>query len=659
MTPIPKRHTPCVIMFRAWSIVLLGLVVTASRLAAADSDPPGAPTGEAIRLDAQVLVYPQGGVVEIAAQGRRQWFSASIKDNDGWAVPGTPLGPPNTFQTADTTVVRLDYAIPGDRQFHLTVTTLNGTLGALVEGKLENRGRSPVVEYTFWSWASTNPGIVTPAGTKVANPQEWTPFEPSPWKYVLADQGDAGWALVTEGVVGRSPGTTSAMGYLHPLERFQEIPPGGNYVSRFAAAWVPDAKGAATFAKAIAKFTQGDVDDAVVAYGQPAPSWARTQTAGGYYRPCTGEWTPLWSDEVINKRLKLWPWIIGSTPGPEVLKRMQAAQIPLLHYICFLEMLDTAAQVAGGSKVYPEWYESVLNEGRDLAKHPDWINIDENGKPRRSLFGMMNNHPGLFACCFHQEELHRAIENQVRELMKRGYNGVFVDLAFSASECYGPKFGIHQHAEPAKSNTDKYMEALDLIYRVVKEVGPERLVVLNGVLDSNWPRADALMWEAAIYEPGKDLQVQTKAELIMRGKKYAKAVAAGKILFQLSYRGSTDGNPWQRVLYTYCYARLFGFTWSDYNELYDVDPARAIRLYSLRLGEPLAAAVELPNGVWRRDYAQGIVLWNGDDQPAQVALDAPGKTVLRNVADAATVTGTNGVFPLAMPAHSGLILQSP
>jgi hypothetical protein len=450
-------------VFRAWSIALLGLVATGDRLSAADPAPPGAPIGEAIRLDAQVLVYPQGGVVEIAAQGRRQWFTASIKDNDGWATPGAPLAPPTTFQTADTNVVRLDYAIPGDRQFHLTVTTLNGTLGALVERKLENRGKGAVVEYYFWSWASTNPGIVTPAGTKVANPQEWTPFEPTPWKYVLTGQGDAGWALVTEGVVGRALGAGQAMGYLHPLERFQEIAPGGNYVARFAAAWVPDAEGAATFAGAITKFTKGNVDDAVVEYGKPAPAWARTPTAGGYYRPCTREWAHFWSDEVIEKQLKLWPWIIGSTPGPEVLKRMQAARIPLLHYVCFVEMLDTARQIAGGREVYPEWFESVLNEGRDLAKHPDWINIDENGKPRRAMFGLMNNHPGLLNTCFHQEGLHRAIEEQVRELMKRGYSGVFVDLAFSTPECYGPRFGIHRHAEPEKSNTDKYMEALDLI----------------------------------------------------------------------------------------------------------------------------------------------------------------------------------------------------
>lgn len=53
----------------------LALAVTGPRLTAAEPAPSGAPAGEALRLDPQVLVYPQGGVVEIADQGRRQWFT--------------------------------------------------------------------------------------------------------------------------------------------------------------------------------------------------------------------------------------------------------------------------------------------------------------------------------------------------------------------------------------------------------------------------------------------------------------------------------------------------------------------------------------------------------------------------------------------------------
>jgi hypothetical protein len=104
---------------------------------------------------------------------------------------------------------------------------------------------------------------------------------------------------------------------------------------------------------------------------------------------------------------------------------------------------------------------------------------------------------------------------------------------------------------------------------------------------------------------------------------------------------------------------LFGFTWSDYNEMYEVDPEKALRLYSLRLGEPLAEAVEIEGGVWRRDFPRAVVLWNGDDKPAGVNLAAPGKTELRNFADAAIFTGKDGVFNLTVPAHSGMILQDP
>ena len=252
----------------------------------------------------------------------------------------------------------------------------------------------------------------------------------------------------------------------------------------------------------------------------------------------------------------------------------------------------------------------------------------------------------------------QAIEKQIRTLMEQGYNGVFVDVAGIPPECYGPKFGIHEHAEPNKTNMDKYMEALYLIYRVVKEYGQDRVVVLNDHLLENWHSADALMWENCIYDHLDKEQLQSKAELIARGKKYAKAVAAGKVVFQLSYSGKKN-NPWQRGIYTYCYARLFGFTWSDWNEMYQADPEKAVRLYSLRLGKPLAEAAEMAGGVWRRDFPHAVVLWNGDDKPASVNLSVPGKTELRNFADTAVLTGKDGVFNATLPAHSGMILQDP
>jgi hypothetical protein len=432
---------------------------------------------------------------------------------------------------------------------------------------------------------------------------------------------------------------------------------------------VPDAKSAEGFAETTKRFmkSKGDELEAKIDYGKPAPDWARTSSASGYYRPSTpagakqwagtsGEVVDFWSDEVIQKQLKPWPWVVGSQPGPEVLKRMQAAGIPLLYYVIFYELLDTKEELKSGNKIYPEWYESNLHEERDLAKHPDWINIDESGKKRRAQFGLDNNRPGLFNTCFHQKGLMQAIEKQIRALMELGYKGIFVDVAGIPPECHGPKFGIHKHAEKDKTNFDKYMEALDLIYRVVKEYGPDRIVVLNeNHLDSHWQRADALMWENCIYDHTDQGQLQSKAELIARGKEYAKAVAAGKVLFQLSYAGKK--NPWQRSIYTYCYARLFGFTWSDWSETYISDPKNAVRLYSLRLGKPLAEATEMEGGVWRRDFPRAIVLWNGDETPTSVSLAAPGKTELRNFADAAVLTGKDGVFNLTLPAHSGMILQ--
>jgi hypothetical protein len=633
-------------------------------------DKPATSTNATIQLDPQVSVQVNGGVVEITDGGRKKTFRAQFKHNDVWISPGIPSEPAKSLQTAETNEVTLRYKILGNRGFLLKVATLKGTPGAIVSGALENQGKSPVMEHYFWEWSSTSPDIVTPTGKRSANPKQTSLYDPTPWKFMLEGKGDAGWALSTDCVVGRGPTTsTSAQGYLYPLERFQPIAPGKSYTASFAAAWVRDAKSAEGFAENTKRLlsNKGDNLEAEIDYGKPAPDWARTPSAGGYYRPSTpagakqwagpsGEVVDFWSDEVIQKQLKPWPWVVGSQPGPEILKRMQAAGIPLLYYVIFYELLDTKEEIKSGNKIYPEWYESLLHEERDLSNHPDWTNIDESGKRRRAKFGLDNNRPGLFNTCFHQKGLMESIEKQIRALMELGYKGIFVDVAEIPPECHGPKFGIHKHAETDKTNFDKYMEALDLIYRVVKEYGPDRIVVLNEPrLDSHWQRADSLMWENCIYDHTDQGQLQSKAELIAYGKKYAKAVEAGKVLFTLSYAGKK--NPWQRSIYTYCYSQLFGFTWSDWNEMYQADPEKAVRLYSLRLGKPLAEATEMEGGVWRRDFPRAIVLWNGDETPTSVSLAAPGKTELRNFADASVLTGKDGVFNLTLPAHSGMILQ--
>jgi hypothetical protein len=393
-----------------------------------------------------------------------------------------------------------------------------------------------------------------------------------------------------------------------------------------------------------------------VDWGAAAPAWARTPIAGGYYRPCSSdEWAKFWSNDVINTRLKPFPWVIGSTPNPEILARFHTAGGKLLHYVCFVEMLDTIRQVQGGGTVYPEWSESILNEERDLARHPNWVAIDENGKPRRSLFGIQMNHPGLMNVCFHDPAVQEAALRQIKKLLELGYDGVFVDLCFSTPECYGDTFAGHKHVS-GKTNTDRYFECLEAIYKTVKDFDKDRLVVMNGALDSNFQRADAVMWESAIYAPDKATRLQRRAELVLRGRKYAGAVKCGKILFQLSYCGGKAGDSWKRLLFTYTYGRIFGFTWSDYTEYFDIDREKALTLYTLDLGKPLADGVELTNGVWRRDFEKGTVLWNADSLETSTVLEIEAEGAVTNFADGKLLEVQDRRLTIAMPEEGGSIL---
>jgi len=265
------------------------------------------------------------------------------------------------------------------------------------------------------------------------------------------------------------------------------------------------------------------------------------------------------------------------------------------------------------------------------------------------------NHPGLMNVCFHDPAVKEAALRQIKKLLELGYDGVFVDLCFSTPECYGNTFAGHKHVS-GKTNTDMYFECLEGIYKTVKDFDKDRLVVMNGALDSNFKRADAVMWESAIYAPDKATRLQSRAELVVRGRKYARAVKCGKILFQLSYCGGKTGDSWKRLLFTYTYGRIFGFTWSDYTEYFDINREKALRLYTLDLGKPLADGVELANGVWRRDFEKGTVLWNADKMELPAVLEIEAEGAVTNFADGKLLEVKNRRLTIAMPEESGSIL---
>ncbi len=75
------------------------------------------------------------------------------------------------------------------------------------------------------------------------------------------------------------------------------------------------------------------------------------------------------------------------------------------------------------------------------------------------------------------------------------------------------------------------------------------------------------------------------------------------------------------------------------------------------LGQPMAVATQLKNGVWRRDFAQGVALVNPTDSRQVIGLERPFGHIL-GTQDPVTNDGST-VSWVAVSSHDGLILLNP
>ena len=638
------------------TILLLIAALYGSSAAAAD--------GEFLQLNARARIHCNGAGVALTNGARTIEFQPNIGYNNNWISLGSPRREPQFHNPGNYNEWVLEYDVPGGRIFRLAVKTFQELDGIVVDGRLINGNESNIVEYFFWSWHMDATDYVVPEGEAMRR----QPFDRTvdnkldhvPFVFLPFDRSAGGLAVAANGIVGYQyePDGDSFL-YERAIEHDQELPPGGCYHNAFGAGLVADAGEAAAFYRQVSSYVSfGVASSSVVDYGRPGPEWLTgCRTLAGYYRPWSVEDGKFWSDEVLDTRLKDFSVIIGSQPNPDILARVHRRGKKLLYYVGNTCYLDAEAQLAGGREVFDEWRESVLSDERLLDNHPDWVCIDENGERFHDLWGTMHGHMGLFYNCLHQDGVQEAALRQVAGLMELGYDGIFVDLAGPTVECYGDKFGIHSHAEPEKSNTDKYFELLDKMYALVKSYGDDRAVILNGPIASHWPRADALMWESAVWVGGTSRELnQTPAELVLLGKRYAEARKHGKLLLPLVYLPENDPDVFNKAMFSYAYAMIFDLCWTDYTALWDRDAAKAAGLYGLRLGEPENDGAEAQPGVWRRDFSRGTIFWNVSRRPAEFSWPAAERKP--DVIGAGTIAPAGeGGWRLIVPSLGGCFLK--
>lgn len=113
------------------------------------------------------------------------------------------------------------------------------------------------------------------------------------------------------------------------------------------------------------------------------------------------------------------------------------------------------------------------------------------------------------------------------------------------------------------------------------------------------------------------------------------------------------------ALFSYAYARAYGFLWADALSLFERPETRASAeaLYGAWLGLPTAPATAVGKALFR-PFAKGLVVLNPTAEPRMVTLPAAGASRWDEIGAGRTVEAVAGQLTLDLPPESGRVLVS-
>lgn len=340
-----------------------------------------------------------------------------------------------------------------------------------------------------------------------------------------------------------------------------------------------------------------------VDYGRPVPQWMRYAETCALCDASSFDW----SDTNLNEWVKYFPFIVSIAWNQSVVNHYHSAGVRGIIYTDFDEV---------------------------SSNPPDWIRIDSSGSKEVSYYYGANSTP-IYYACHHQAALRQSTLDLVNDKMKNlGVDGAYVDCARDASECYAPQYGIHTHPD-TNTNTQCYEESQRQVYNLVKSYGQDKFVMQNsGIKDSHWAYSDVQLWENAIYGSTAEGVAPWGHWANLKGfaDRTADAVRHGKKVAILPYFSMQPIDKCiDCALYSYAYARLYDFLWTDGFTLKNKIGEQAKDIYSLKLG---------PAG------KLGIITGTITDSNTSVRL--AGVTVKAGKVSA--LTDSNGKYSLALPA---------
>jgi len=601
------------------------------------------------------------GTLGLVTPYRDYRFAIHIDQDSEWIRPSHAMGKPVVKRTRSSVHAVVTYPVPGGRELELTIDAYRGVPAVFVTSRVRVLGDCRP-EYYFWSWPGTFdhyfvPGESGPERREV-DTKTWSRFGFHDWVFLPAASG--GLAVLTTGTVGRAPGDGGDP-YINALPRSGYIGKGRSLDVSFGIAGVKNALEAAALWQLASRRRIGAIDRSParapspkIDYGKPAPPWLReADLYNGFYHA-----KPAWSRETIRDRLSDIPLIVGVPHDRALIDRCHRAGIRVIAYVNYMELLNTRIEQEAKGGVYYEWLQAVDHDALDLANHPDWVCVDADGKDVSSIWGSNNGHPGLFYTCFHQQSLRDAALEQVRKLMEMGADGVFLDNAGPVVECFGGRLGKHRHAEEVP-NTRMYQRLQQDIYELVKSYGEDRIVMINsGIIPEYWAWCDAQMWESCYCGAGTPERMHEWPELQYAGELHSEAVRQGKVPVILSYLGDQPDDARGRgALFTYAYARLYGFLWADWFTLEKTESDRKLAkaLYQARLGKP-AGVLKQDGKVFYREFEKGLVIVNPTARPVSAVIPTRLTSPLADVGHSGTITPSNGRLKIEIAAESGRVL---
>jgi hypothetical protein len=336
-----------------------------------------------------------------------------------------------------------------------------------------------------------------------------------------------------------------------------------------------------------------------------------------------------------------------------------------------------------------------------LAKQPELAIYDSRGVRQRCIFADQKN-PFRIEVCPNTRGVVEALEKEVRRIMERGTDAVFIDHVFGISKCHGEELDIHEHLYHEEDirgipvaqlrfapgtdapNDDPlsnfaYAMLLKRMRKVVQEYGKDKVLIGNttfwpfkyakegkkfilfqpvihrSVPGLFWRYLDCGMVESYMLVPKRFTSPTSKSRATVTWQTYADwareavipehYIELGRRLIALPYAGRSAKKD--DLFFAFAAAKLDNMIWMGN------DVRSSGRFCTFRLGRPTDVKRKRGAVQWRT-YEHGLVALNPSGRAAAASVPAAWPA-LKDVYSGKTVSADRSRLSVHLPAKSGRV----